>query len=153
MVSDIRWQKTSGWRRWKRFFLSELERHCQLQRSRVGHVPEVERRNCSLRRSKRIRCTQAGSSVEGSRGQRRSYGCWRIRAMERTNLFQRKGKEPNWQRKGDRKRWCKIIGTSNTQKIQGQCWNCGKTGHQSKDCWARATAAESRTVKFSWKGK
>ena len=77
----------------------------------VGHVPEVERRSCSLRRSKRVRCTQAGSSVEGSRRQRRSYGCWRIRTMERTNLFQRKGKESHWhwQRKGNSKRWCEII--------------------------------------------
>ena len=31
----------------------------------------------------------------------------------------------------------KSSGRANTQKIQGQCWNCGKTGHQSKDCWAR----------------
>ena len=23
----------------------------------------------------------------------------------------------------------------NTPKTQSQCWNCGKTGHQYKDCW------------------
>ena len=35
MVSRIRWQKISGWRRWKRFSPEELERHCQFQRSRL----------------------------------------------------------------------------------------------------------------------
>ena len=24
---------------------------------------------------------------------------------------------------------------ANTSKTQSQCWNCGKTGHQHKDCW------------------
>ena len=32
--------------------------------------------------------------------------------MERTKIFERKGKESRWQRKGDRKRWCEFIGTS-----------------------------------------
>ena len=74
----------------------ELERHCQLQRSRLDTYQKL-RRSCSLRRSKRVRCTQAGSSVDGAKSWRRA----------------------------------------NTQTIQGQCWNCRKTGHQSKDCWAR----------------
>ena len=30
------------------------------------------------------------------------------------------------------------------QKIQGQCWNCGKPGHQSKDCWARPQQQQSQ---------
>ena len=59
--------------------------------------------------------------------------------MERTKLFQRKGKESHWhwQRKGSRKRWkrwCEIIRTS-TPKTQSQCWNCRKTGYQYKNCW------------------
>ena len=59
--------------------------------------------------------------------------------MERTKLFQRKGKESHWhwQRKGSRKRWnrwCEIIRTS-TPKTQSQCWNCQKTGYQYKNCW------------------
>ena len=29
----------------------------------------------------------------------------------------------------------KSSGRVNTPKIQSQCWNCGKTGHQHKDCW------------------
>ena len=53
----------------------------------VGYVSKVERSSCSLRWSKRVRCTQAGSSVEGSRRQRRPYGCWRIRTTERTKFF------------------------------------------------------------------
>ena len=33
MASVTHKQRTSEWRRWKRFFPEELERHCQLQRS------------------------------------------------------------------------------------------------------------------------
>ena len=35
----------------------------------VGYASEVERRSCSPRRSKRVRCTQAGPSFEGPKGQ------------------------------------------------------------------------------------
>ena len=33
---------------------------------------------------------------------------------------------------------------ANKQKIQGLCWNQGKTGRQSKDCWARPQQQQSR---------
>ena len=94
---------------------------------------------CPLRRSKRLRCTQAGSSVEGSRRQRRANGHWRIRTMERKNLVQ--WKEKNSTGTGKRKRtWkdgAKSSGRAKTQKTQNQCWNCWKTSRQCKDCWAR----------------
>ena len=44
----------------------------------------------------------------------------------------------HWQRKGNRKNGkdgAKSTGRVNTPKTQSQCWNCGKTGHQYKDCW------------------
>ena len=51
-----------------------------------------------------------------------------------------KGKNPTGAGKGmgagkDVKDGAKSSGRENTPKIQGQCWNCGKTGHQFKDCW------------------
>ena len=33
---------------------------------------------------------------------------------------------------------------ANVQKIQGQCWNCGEAGRQSKDCWARPQKRQSQ---------
>ena len=33
---------------------------------------------------------------------------------------------------------------ANAQKIQGQCWNCRKAGHHSKDCWARPQKQQSQ---------
>ena len=42
--------------------------------------------------------------------------------MERTKFFQGKGKNSTGTGKGK-------------GKTQSQCWNCGKTGHQYKDCW------------------
>ena len=35
----------------------------------------------------------------------------------------------------DGKDGAKSSGRVNTPKIQSQCWNCGKTGYQYKDCW------------------
>ena len=35
----------------------------------------------------------------------------------------------------DGKDGAKSSGRVNTPKTQSQCWNCGKTGHQCKDCW------------------
>ena len=130
----------------------ELERHCQLQRSRLDTYQKL-RRSCSLRRSKRVRCTQAGSSVEGSRGQRRSYGCWRVRTIERTNFFKRKGKEPHWQRKGNRKRWCEIMVTSKHSENSRSVLELRENRSSIEGLLGKATAAESRTVKVSWNGK
>ena len=115
----------------------ELERHCQLQRSRLDTYQKLREEVVLYAEARGY--VAPGSSVEGSRGQRRSYGCWRIRTMERTNFFQRKGKEPTGtgKGKGTGKDGAKLSGRANSQKIQGQCWNCEKTGHQSKDCWAR----------------
>ena len=51
----------------------------------------------------------------------------------------------------------KSSGRANTPKSQGQCWNCGKIGHQFQGLldkpWQMAAATESRIVKFSWIGK
>ena len=63
-----------------------------------------------------------------------------------------KGKEKNPSGKGKRagKDGAKPPGQADSQKIQGQCWNCGKTGHQSKDCWARPQRCE-RQVWQRWR--
>ena len=61
--------------------------------------------------------------------------------MERTKFFHRKGKESHTgtgKGKGtgkDGKDGAKSSGRANTPKTQSQCWSCGKTGHQYKDCW------------------
>ena len=62
------------------------------------------------------------------------FGQWKGRTFSKG-----KGKNPTGtgKGKGTGKDGAKSSGRANTQKIQGQCWNCGKTGHQSKDCWAR----------------
>ena len=56
------------------------------------------------------------------------FGQWKGRPTSKGkwNIPIGKGKNPT----------AKSSGQSKTQKIQGQCRNCGKTGHQSKDCWA-----------------
>ena len=48
--------------------LEELERHCQFERSRLDTYQKLrKKRSCSQRRSKRVCCSQAGSSVEVSK--------------------------------------------------------------------------------------
>ena len=82
--------------------------------------------------------------------------------MERTKLFQRKGRESHWhwQRKGSRKRWkrwCEIIRTSehieNSKSVLELRENRSPTHGLLGEPWQMATATESRTFKFSWKGK
>ena len=128
----------------------------------VGHVSETEIKSRPLRGSKRVCCTQAGSSVEFSRRQRRSFGCWRIWTVERTKLFQRKGKEScwRWQRKRSRKRWKRwfeIIRTSehteNSKSVLELRENRSSIQGLLGELWQMATATESRTFNFSWKGK
>ena len=60
------------------------------------------------------------------------FGQWKGRAFSKG-----KGKNPTGKGKGagkDGKDGATSSGRANTQKIQGHR-NCGKTGHQYKDCW------------------
>ena len=100
-------KRRTEWAALEALLPEELERLCQLQRSAVGHVPEVERRSCSLRRSKRVRCHPRLGQVSKAREDRDD-------PMDVGGFGQWKGKELHWhwQRKRNRKRWCEIIGTS-----------------------------------------
>ena len=64
--------------------------------------------------------------------------------MESATYFEGKGEESHWQGKGAGKDGAKSSGQANAQKIQGRCWNCGNTGHQSKNCWARPQQQQSQ---------
>ena len=50
---------------------------------------------------------------------------------ERERILLAKGKGTG----KDGKNGAKSSGRVNAPKTQSQCWNCGTTGHQSKDCW------------------
>ena len=134
----------------------ELERHCQLQRSRLDTYQKLREEVVLYAEA---RGYVAPSWVKCRRLERTETILWMLedsdngkdepfpKERERTPLALAK-------EEGTGKDGAKSSGRANTQKIQGQFWNCRKTGHQSKD-WlvGKATAAESRTVKFSWKGK
>ena len=85
----------------------ELERHYQLQRSRLDTYQKLREEVVLDAEARGYVAPNLGRT--GTRGQRRSYGCWRIRTMERTTHFQGKAEQPHWQRERerDRKRWCK----------------------------------------------
>ena len=87
----------------------ELERHCQLQWSRLDTYQKLREEVVSHAEARGYVAPKLGKDVAKSSGQ------------------------------------------PNMHKVQGQYWNCWKTGHQSKDCWAAAT--EPRRIKFFWKGK
>ena len=140
----------------------ELERHCQLQRSRLDTYEKLREEVVLYAEARGYVAPKLGQ-VSKAREDRDDpmvvgrYGQWNGR-----NSSNGKGKNPTGTGKGkgtgkDGKDGAKSSGRVNTPKTRSQCWNCGKTGHQYKDCWVnlgKATAAtESRTFKFSWKGK
>ena len=137
----------------------EHERPCQLQRSRLGTNQKL--------REEVVLCAEARGTVHPS---------WvKCRKLEKTEMILwmledsdsgkdqilPKGKNPTGTVKGkgtgkDGKGDMKSSGRANTPKTQSQCWNCGKTGHQYKDCWVNLgrwpQQQSQRTFKLSWKG-
>ena len=117
----------------------ELERHCQLQRSRLNAHQKL--REVVQNAEARGKVAPKLGQVSKAREDRDDpvdvggFGQWNGRTFSKG-----KGKNPTGTGKGkgsgkDGKDGAKSSGRANTQKIQGQCWNCGKTGHQYKDCW------------------
>ena len=140
MVSAIRWQKTSGWRRWSALLPEELERHCQLQRSRLDTYQKLREEVVLYAEARGYVAPKLGQ-VSKAREDRDDpmdvggFGQWKGRDSPKG-----KGKNHTGTGKGKGtgkggKDGAKSSGRSNTPKTQNQCWNCGKTGHQYKDCW------------------
>ena len=80
--------------------------------------------------------------------------------MERTNLFQRKGKEPHLALAKGREQEKMVRNHQDEQTHRKFKVSVGIAGKQVinfegllEKPWQMATATESRTVKFSWKGK
>ena len=118
----------------------ELGRHCQLQRSRLDTYQKLREEVVLYAEARGYVAPKLGQ-VSKAREDRDDpmdvggFGQWKGRSFSKG-----KGKNPTGTGKGkgagkDGKYGAKSSGRANTPKIQGQCWNCGKTGHQFKDCW------------------
>ena len=111
----------------------ELERHCQLQRSRLDTYQKL-REEAVLYAEARGHVSPKLGQVSKAREDRDDpmdvggFGQWKGRTFSKG-----KGNNPTGKGKGTGKNGAKSSGRATTQKIQGQCLNCGK----SKDCWAR----------------
>ena len=115
----------------------ELDRHCQLYRSRLDTYQKLREKVVLYAEARGYQVAKAREDRDDpmdvggfgqSKGRLTSKG---------------KGKNPTGKGKGTGKDGAKSSGHPNTQKIQGQCWNCAKTGHQSKDCWAKPQQHQS----------
>ena len=110
----------------------ELERHCQLQRSRLDTYQKL--------REEVVLYAEARGYVAPKLGKTETI-LWMLEDSDSGKDEKRKRKEFHWHTgkgKGtgkDGKDGAKSPGRVNTPKTQSQCWNCGKTGHQDKDCW------------------
>ena len=118
----------------------ELERHCQLQRSRLDTYQKL-REEVVLYAEARGYVAPKPGQVSKAREDRDNpmdvggFGQWKGR-----NSSKGKGKNLTGTGKGkgagkDGKDGAKSSGRANTSKTQSQCWNCVKTGHQHMDCW------------------
>ena len=131
----------------------ELERHCQLQRSRSDAYQKL-REEVVLYAEARGYAAQKRGQVAKAREDREyrvdvgGFGQWKklggFGQWKKRPTFKGKEKNRTGKGKGARKDGAKSSGQANAQKIQGQCWNCGKTSHQSKDCWARPQKQQSQ---------
>ena len=126
--------------------LEELERHCQLQRSRLDTYQNL-REEVVLYAEARGYFAPKLCQLSNAREDRDDpmdvggFGQWKGRSFSKG-----KGKNPG---KGngagkDGKDGAKSSGRANTPKIQSQCWNCGKTGPSVEGLldkpWQMATA-------------
>ena len=140
----------------------ELERHCQLQRSRLDTYQKLREEVVLYAEARGYVAPKLGQ-VSKAREDRDDpmdvggFGQWKGR-----NFPKGKGKNSTGTGKGketgnDVKDGAKSSGRVNTPKTQSQCWNCQKNRSPVQgllgEPWQMATATESRTFKFSWKGK
>ena len=117
----------------------ELERHCQLQRSRLDTCQKLREEVVLYAEARGYVAPKLGQ-VSKAREDRDDpmdvggFGQWKGRNFH-------KGKEKfhwHWQRKGNRKRWkgwCENIGTSEHTENSKSVLELRETGHQYKDCW------------------
>ena len=118
----------------------ELERHCQLQRSRLDTYQKLRAEVVLYAEARGYVAPKLGQ-VSKAREDRDDpvdvggFGQWKGRYSSKG-----KGKNPTGTGKGkgtgkDGKDGAKSSGRANTPKTQSQCWNCGNTFPQYKDCW------------------
>ena len=140
----------------------ELERHCQLQRSRLDTYQKLREEVVLYAEARGYVAPKLGQ-VSKAREDRDDpmdvggFGQWKGR-----NFSKEKGNNSTGTGKGkgtgkDGKDGANSSGRVNTPKTQSQCWNCGENRSPVQgllgEPWQMATATESRTFKFSWKGK
>ena len=140
----------------------ELERHCQLQRSRLDTYQKLREEVVLYAEARGYVAPKLGQ-VSKAREDRDDpmdvggFGQWKGRKSSKG-----KGNNSTSTGKGkgtgkDGKDGAKSSGRVNTPKTQSKCWNCGENRSPIQgllgEPWQMATATESRTFKFSWKGK
>ena len=122
----------------------ELKRHCQLQRSRLDTYQKLREEVVLYAEASGYVASKLGQ-VSKAREDRDDpmdvggFGQWKGR-----NVHKGKGNiPPALAKEREQEKMERMVrkssGRANTPKTQGQCWKCGKTGHQYKDCWQMAT--------------
>ena len=113
----------------------ELERHCQLQRSRLETYQKLREEVVLHAEARGYVAPKLGQMSKARQDQ---TILWMLETSDngKDETFP-KGKNATGigKGKGAGKDGAKSSGRANTPKTQSQCWSCGKTGHQSKDCW------------------
>ena len=118
----------------------ELERHCQLQRSRLDTYQKL-REEVVLSAEARGYVAPKLGQVSKAREDRDDpmdvgrFGQWKGRDFPKGKGKNSTGAGKGKGRGNDGKDGAKSSGRVNTPNTQSHCCNCGKTGHQYKDCW------------------
>ena len=134
----------------------ELERHCQLQRSRLDTYQKLIEEVVLYAEARGYVAPKLGQ-VSKAREDRDDpmdvggFGQWKGRNFPKGTGKNSTGTGKRW------KGWCEIIGTSehteNSKSVLELRENRSPVQGLLGEPWQMATATESRTFKFSWKGK
>ena len=121
-----------------------LERHCQLQRSRLDTYQKLSVAVVLCAEARGYVAPKLGHVAKAQEERDGPMDVGGVGQWKGRPTSKGKGKNHTGKGKGAGKYGAMSSGQANAQKIQGLCWNCGKTGHQSKDCWARPQQQQSQ---------
>ena len=152
MVSATRWRRTSGWRRWKRFFLRSLSDTVNSSESRLDTYLKLRGKVVPYAEARKYVAPKLGQVAKAREDTDDPMDVGGFGQPKGRSTPKGKEKEPHWQSERNRKRWCDIIRTSEYAESSRSMLELREDRSSIKRLLGEATAAtKSRTIELFWK--